>query len=36
MDTKEKVNRIMKYTDWLWKHWKYYFFDIGSDENDYM
>ena len=25
MNTKEKVNRIMKYTDWLWKHWKYYF-----------
>ena len=32
MNTKEKVNRIMKYTDWLWKHWKYHFKESWSNK----
>ena len=30
MNTWEEVKRIMAYTDILWEHWKYYFFDIGE------
>jgi len=32
MNTQEKVNWIIKYNDWLWEHWKYYFFEDWEDK----